>query len=113
MIVSRERFVHLSRGDDLPAGAMVTIEGHGLTTKGELLRALASALDFPDYFGENWDAFEECLRGVDRSVAGTPAVVEITAADVVRDRLPREVGLLQEIWGDAGQDAVTPHLVLA
>jgi hypothetical protein len=33
-----------------------------IASKEELLTKLASHLFFPDYFGGNWDAFEECLR---------------------------------------------------
>ncbi|MBS0202461.1 MAG: barstar family protein [Planctomycetes bacterium] len=34
----------------------------GIVNKHELLAVLAKGLDFPDYFGWNWDAFDECLR---------------------------------------------------
>jgi RNAse (barnase) inhibitor barstar len=33
----------------------------GLTTRIELFDALYKILNFPDYFGFNWDALDECL----------------------------------------------------
>ena len=32
--------------------------------KEELLKNIAQALDFPDWFGHNWDALEDCLTEV-------------------------------------------------
>jgi hypothetical protein len=34
----------------------------GIDTKKGLIDALDAGLGFPDYFGGNWDAFEECIR---------------------------------------------------
>lgn len=34
----------------------------GLKTKKELLESVGQALSFPEYYGVNWDAFEECIR---------------------------------------------------
>jgi hypothetical protein len=42
----------------------VTIGLEGASTKAELLRRIASALAFPDWFGGNWDALEDCLTEV-------------------------------------------------
>jgi RNAse (barnase) inhibitor barstar len=33
----------------------------GIAEKTALLRAISSQLGFPDWFGENWDALEDCL----------------------------------------------------
>jgi RNAse (barnase) inhibitor barstar len=33
----------------------------GIADKPDLLRHIAAKLNFPDYFGFNWDALDECL----------------------------------------------------
>ena len=43
-------------------GWFVVRLGGQLRRKHDVLRALARGLKFPDYFGWNWDALEECLR---------------------------------------------------
>jgi RNAse (barnase) inhibitor barstar len=39
-------------------------------SKQKLLRILADQLQFPAYFGNNWDALEECLRDLSWLPAG-------------------------------------------
>ncbi len=43
-----------------PNWRLVRLTGR-LRRKQDLLRVLASGLKFPDYFGWNWDALDECL----------------------------------------------------
>jgi RNAse (barnase) inhibitor barstar len=52
--------------DDLPPeefeSALVVQIPPWIVNKIELLQILAEGLNFPDYFGWNWDALDECLR---------------------------------------------------
>ena len=41
--------------------AFFLLRGNEIHTKADFLSSAAAALSFPDYFGNNWDAFEDCL----------------------------------------------------
>ena len=76
------------RGELLPV-----LDGRGLADKHSLLSALGRALDFPDYYGENWDALEEGLA--DLSWRETkPRAKELREKWLERLFLPRISGLL-------------------
>jgi hypothetical protein len=48
-----------------------------VTDKVALLRRIAAKLDFPGWFGENWDALEDCLTDLSwREAEGNILVVE-------------------------------------
>jgi len=42
-----------------------SLDGSGINSKAELLRSLSQVMKFPDYFGSNWDALEECLNDLE------------------------------------------------
>ena len=41
------------------------VDGWHHTTKAEFLEAIGKTLDFPDYYGQNFDALADCLTDVD------------------------------------------------
>lgn len=66
-----------------------TIELERIISREVLHAELARAFYFPDNYGHNWDAFDECIDGIEQ-----PAYVEVLGFDGFRFRLPREAKLL-------------------
>jgi len=102
------RFVLRGNAPAGEGGEFRTVEGSRIKDKQTLLCELASALDYPDYFGRNWDAFEECLR--DAADFNRPGELTLRLKDsrLVRERLPDEFETLLSIWADSAP-AVAPE----
>ena len=56
---------------------------------------LSSSFNFPDYYGGNWDAFDECIRDVE-----VPSSVVVRGIDSLAQHLPREAQLLVSCLSD-------------
>jgi RNAse (barnase) inhibitor barstar len=91
------------------------LDGSCITGKGELLDAIARSLSFPDYFGRNWDALEECLRDLEWLPA--PGYVMLfTDADPFWQKDPGAFIVLVSVVGSASdewaKEGVPFHLVV-
>ncbi len=84
--------------EELPDQLVPVLDGRGLADKDALLAALGRALDFPDYYGGNWDALEECLN--DLSWRGGPAWLVIRHADAIPGEL---LAPLLDIFAEAAE----------
>jgi len=93
-------------------GLASVLDGRELRNKAELLAAVGKALAFPDYYGANWDALEECLN--DMSWREGPILLAIVHADAMSraelDILIDIFGLAAESW--RGQDRACGLILL-
>lgn len=90
--------VHIDQMDpaSLPARAHIlskpgevvrVLRGKKMTTDRELFDEVAAACQFPDYFGENWNALRECLSDLEWMPAERYVLV-VTSADSILAAAP-------------------------
>jgi hypothetical protein len=97
---------------------LVTVDASAWATDADLHRDLASALSFPDYYGANLDAFNDCLRdvadydyGARRSDTGL--VLVLIGYDAFAARRPATASAALDIFaGRARVAALTGHRML-
>lgn len=89
----------------LPGDATVTqairIAGERLSGKSAMLEAVAKALAFPDWFGFNWDALEECLADLSWHEGAIALLFDDVAT--AEEKAPEEWGVLLDILADAAR----------
>lgn len=74
---------------------LIEIDGRNMTSRASAHAELASAFEFPDYCGHNWDAFNDCVgEFVEEHDGDRVAVVwrNIAAAAVAAPATVAEVG---------------------
>lgn len=94
---------------------VATIKGDAIKGKPELMNAIAVALQFPDYFGGNWDALGECLRDLGAWLQAPGYVLLVERAESLWKRDPELAGMLVRTWMEASEvwaeRGVSFHLV--
>jgi RNAse (barnase) inhibitor barstar len=85
-----------------PGFALRTIQGKKCRTPSGLFNEFARALAFPDYFGHNWDALEECLADLEWLPA-KGYILLITDSHAVLPDDEEEYETLLEVLDDAGE----------
>jgi RNAse (barnase) inhibitor barstar len=75
-----------------PAEGVARVDGAACRSKRALFTEWARALDFPDYFGHNWDAFTDVLG--ERRRHGPVVVAVDNAVQLLADEPPDQLRLL-------------------
>jgi len=100
MVTAEQRAESLVRP---PTGlALKVIKGRHCKTPDNLFTEFARALEFPDYFGHNWDALEECLVDLEWLPARGYIFLITDATHVLPDD-EAEYETFLEILRDAGE----------
>jgi hypothetical protein len=84
------------------------LRGRKMRTVAGFYDEVAAVLQFPYYFGENWDAFDECLQDLDLSAGGGLVLVIVDAVDVLADEQLTELEILVRTFVDAQQEYRRP-----
>ncbi|GAB0102429.1 hypothetical protein JMUB6875_13970 [Nocardia sp. JMUB6875] len=78
------------------------VRGRKMRTVAQVFDEFAAAFQFPYYFGENKDAFDECLRDLDEfGEAAMGYVVVVRNAALMLDQQPAERAWFAEAMTDA------------
>lgn len=72
---------------------LYTIDFTGVQHYMEIHFVIREALDFPDYYGCNWDAFWDCLT----NMVGRPVHIEIIGLDVIERKFDGAAKKILEI----------------
>jgi hypothetical protein len=91
-----------------PGFAVRVVDGRRCSSKARLLAELATTLEFPAYFGGNWDALAECVADLE----WLPAAGYVLLVTDAHAMLPRDAGAYATfvaIMERAGSEWATPR----
>ena len=74
-------------------GKKYTVDFKNVQYYSEMHKTIGKSLDFPDYYGCNWDAFWDCLT----NMVGRPVHIEIIGIDVIRRKFGDAADKMLEI----------------
>lgn len=98
-VAQADEILDAARGSELD---LARIDLTGASDKERLLAQIARALSFPQWFGRNWDALEDCLGDLAWR-AGDGHVLIIEGFEDMRARQPDDFGVLLDILASSAQ----------
>lgn len=94
----------MAADDELIAQGVVVVscDAAEVADDRDLLDAVAAALSFPEYFGRNWDALDECLRDLEWLPAEGWVLV-VSGARALWSARPETASKLVRAWPGAAE----------
>lgn len=89
------------------------IDLHDSASKVETLARIASALDFPEWFGHNWDALADCLGDLPWLMAGSRCLLIFEGCSGQEEALPVLLEILRQSCSDWAEREVVLCCILA
>jgi len=104
--------LYLQLTSDYPQAAIRMVRGDKSKTLPDFFNEIGAALQFPYYFGENWDAFEECITDLSW-LDGEAYLLMVNQANLLLQDTPqKDFQILMEVLSDAHQTWLTqPQIV--
>ena len=72
----------------------VQIDGDKINSENDFHDVISKELDFPDYYGRNWDALWDCLSGH----AETDVLITISCSSSMKNKLGKDFDKIVEIF---------------
>jgi hypothetical protein len=94
-------------------GVVRRLRGAKMRSTQSLFDEVAAALQFPDYFGENWDALDECLNDLSWLPGRSYLLVISDALQVLADEPVRELEILLRLLMRTGDEWANRRLEAA
>jgi RNAse (barnase) inhibitor barstar len=87
----------------------MTIDLQGAETKQAVHERFRISLNFPEWYGPNWDAFWDCII----AVVPMPAEVRLVNWQSFAEACPRDMAILRQVVQDYAEAMPSKQLVLA
>jgi hypothetical protein len=88
--------------------AFRVVRGHKARTTAALFDEFAAALQFPCYFGENWDAFDECIADLGWLLGDTYLILIVQSLHLLEGEPPEQFQQLLKVLENAGEEWSRP-----
>ena len=84
-----------------PVSFFAEIDGASVINKTSLMKALAKAFRFPEYFGENWDALLDSLRSLPDELEAKVFVLSVKNYKKLLEKFPEDKENFEDVFFEA------------